>query len=94
MRIIHNSQMTLGQINIADIEISLKSRDDIPHILLGLQHIYTTPELQERIFSLLEQVIPYRRGNGLTEQERSQPADPSRGRPGAWSNGKSWCWAS
>lgn len=82
MRIVHNPQMTFGQVEIADIEINLKSRDDIPHILLGLQHIYATPELRERIFTLLEQVIPTRRGNGLTEAERNQPADPSRGRPG------------
>jgi hypothetical protein len=74
--------MTLGQVEIADIEINLKSRDDIPHILLGLQHIYITPELQKRIFTILEQVIPTRSGNGLTEEERNQPADPNRGRPG------------
>lgn len=82
MRIVHNPQMTFGQVDIADIEINLKSRDDIPHILLGLQHIYTTPELRERIFALLEQVLPTRSGHGLTEKERNQPVDPKRGRPG------------
>jgi len=74
--------MTFGQVDIADIEINIKSRDDIPHLLLGLQYIYVTPDLRERIFALLEQVLPSRRGHGLTEQERSQPADPNRGRPG------------
>jgi len=82
MRIVHNPQMTFGQVNIADIEISLKSRDDIPQILLGLQHIYVTPELREGIFALLEQVLPTRSGQGLTEEQRNQPVDPKRGRPG------------
>lgn len=82
MRIVHNPQMTFGQVDIADIEINLKSRDDIPHILLGLQHIYVIPELRERIFALLEQVLSTRSGHGLTEKERNQPVDPKRGRPG------------
>ena len=82
MRIVHTPQMTFGQVDIADIEINLKSRDDIPHILLGLQHIYVIPERRERIFALLEQVLPTRSGHGLTEQERNQPVDPKRGRPG------------
>ena len=33
--------MKLGEIAISEIKINLKSRDDIPHLLLGLQHIYT-----------------------------------------------------
>ena len=82
MRLVHNPQMTFGQVDIADIEISLKSRDDIPHILLGLQHIYVIPELRERIFALLEQVLPTRSGHGLTEEQRNQPVDANRGRPG------------
>ena len=74
--------MTFGQVDIADIEISLKSRDDIPHILLRFQHIYVIPELRERIFALLEQVLPTRSGHGLTEEQRNQPVDANRGRPG------------
>ena len=74
--------MTFGQVEIADIEINLKSIDDIPHILLGLQHIYITAELRERIFALLEQVLPTRSGQGLTEEQRNHPADPNCGRPG------------
>jgi transposase, IS5 family len=73
MRIVHTPQMTFGQVDIADIEISLKSRDDIPHILLGLQHIYVTLELRERIFALLAQVLPTRSGHRLTEEQRNQP---------------------
>lgn len=82
MRTVQNPQMSFGQVDIADIQINLKSRDDIPQLLLGLQHIYTTPELRERVFALLEQIIPTRSGAGLSEAERNQPADPNRGRPG------------
>ncbi|TAN66255.1 MAG: hypothetical protein EPN17_14380 [Methylobacter sp.] len=49
MRIVHNPQMTFGQVDIADIEINLKSRDDIPHILLGLQYLYAVALIQDRV---------------------------------------------
>ncbi len=39
MRNVKSPQMQIGQIDIADIEIDITSRDDIPMILLGLQHI-------------------------------------------------------
>jgi len=39
--------MSIGQIGIADIQIDVSSRDDIPSILLGLQHIYATPALSQ-----------------------------------------------
>ena len=40
MRHVRNPQMELGEIGIEDIWINLKSRDDIPALLLGLQHLY------------------------------------------------------
>lgn len=46
-------QMTLGEIAISEIKIDLKSRDDIPPLLLGLQHIYTNPDLREAVFGIL-----------------------------------------
>jgi hypothetical protein len=43
--------------------------------LRGLQHIYTEPALRERVFALLQEVIPYRaKGEGK--------ADAGTGRPG------------
>ena len=39
MRIVKSPQMQIGQTDIADIIIDVTSRDDIPMILLGLQHI-------------------------------------------------------
>ena len=59
MRIVENTQMHFGEIAIAQIELDSKSRDDIPAVLKGLQHIYTNPPLRERVFALLlEQVRP------------------------------------
>ena len=56
-RVVENNQRILGQIDIADITFNDKSRDDIPQILRGLQYLYTTPEIKEQIFSLLEENI-------------------------------------
>ncbi|MEA3242971.1 MAG: hypothetical protein U9Q19_05955, partial [Pseudomonadota bacterium] len=49
MRDIIRPQLRLGEQQISAIELDPKSRDDIPQILRGLQHIYTTPELLDRI---------------------------------------------
>lgn len=58
MRRIIEPQMKLGEQAIAGIKIDTKSRDDIPRILRGPQHIYTTPELRKPIFAILEEVLP------------------------------------
>ena len=51
-------QMQLGETNIADVKIDPRSRDDIPKILKGLQHIYCTSKLREEIFTILKKLIP------------------------------------
>lgn len=38
--------MKLGAIAISEIKFNLKSRDDIPPLLLDLQHIYTNLDLR------------------------------------------------
>ena len=59
MRHVRNPQMELGEIGIEDIWIDLKSRDDIPALLLGLQHLYADEETRTRLFALLEeQMLP------------------------------------
>ena len=45
--------MKLGQVNISEIELDLSSRDEIPRLLMGLQHIYCTPEVREEVFQIL-----------------------------------------
>ena len=54
MRKVESEQFELGSAPIADITINVKSRDDIPALLLGLQHLYVTDYLREQVFELLE----------------------------------------
>ena len=58
MRQVLTPQLQLGQVDIGSIVFDLQSRDDIPQILRGLQHIYTTPLIREEVFGYLEQIIP------------------------------------
>jgi hypothetical protein len=75
MRNVINPQMLLDGVDIGAIDMSMKSRDDIPQILRGLQHIYTEPELRDRVFAILREVLPNRvKGEGK--------ADAGSGRPG------------
>jgi IS5 family transposase len=48
MRIIINQQKQFGEVEIASIQLDPKSRDDIPQILRGLQHIYTNYPLTDK----------------------------------------------
>jgi len=38
--------------------IDTRSRDDIPQLLRGLQHLYTTESVRDEIFVLLEGLMP------------------------------------
>jgi len=69
MRIPIHEQLKIGETDIGSIKIDTRSRDEIPKVLLGLQHIYCTPELNQKVFSTLNDLIP----NGT---------DISNGRPG------------
>jgi hypothetical protein len=50
-------QLALGQIPIERVHIPLKSRDELPPILAGLQWIFQTPEINEQVFALLESKV-------------------------------------
>ena len=41
MRNVINLQPELGEIGIENIDLDFKSRDDIPALLIGLQHLYS-----------------------------------------------------
>jgi hypothetical protein len=69
MREIHRRQLQIGQIPIDKIWINPKSRDDIPAVLKGLQHIWSDEVLRARLLALLDEHI-------LPE------ADRTVGRPG------------
>jgi len=50
-------QYELGATPIEKVEIPLNSRDEMPAVLRALQYIYSTPELSEKVFAILEQRI-------------------------------------
>jgi IS5 family transposase len=58
MRNVINPQMSLDSVDIGAIRLDPRSRDDIPQILRGLQHIYTEPALRERVFTILQEGRP------------------------------------
>jgi len=58
MRKVIEPQMTIGEISIADIELDLRSRDEIPKVLIGLQEIYCCRPVREKVFETLKDLIP------------------------------------
>ena len=59
MRFEQDPQLISGKVEISKIRFDLKSRDDIPQVLRGLQHIYTTSSIRQEVFKLLEEhVLP------------------------------------
>jgi len=69
MRKVEGDFVQFGEVDIADIKINTKSRDDIPKILLGLQYIYITKKVREAVFDILEKIVP-------------EKIDKNNGRPG------------
>lgn len=57
MRQRFEQQLDFGILPISEIKIPVKSRDEMPPTVRALQHIFMTPELNEKIFSLLEESI-------------------------------------
>ena len=62
-------QIKMGEVDLSRIEFDLRSRDEIPKLLMGLQHIYVTPEIRKSVFQVLEKIIP-------------EGIDPNNGCPG------------
>jgi len=69
MRKVINPQMKFGEVSIGDIQFDLRSRDEIPKLLLGLQQIYCNPEIRKPVFEILEEIVP-------------KDTDSDNGRPG------------
>jgi IS5 family transposase len=57
MRQRFEQQMNFRTVAIADVKFPLKSRDELPPVLKALQYIFITPELNEKVFQLLEEKI-------------------------------------
>lgn len=74
MRSVFHSQLNLGEEDIAKIKLDPKSRDDIPQLLSGLQFIYSSHELREAVFSILQEVLPRRSSQeGIVSKYKGRP---------------------
>ena len=50
--------MQMGEIDIKDVVIELDTRDEIPQLLRGLQHLYSNETTRREIFKLLLEMVP------------------------------------
>lgn len=69
MRKVTEKQMKIGQVPISKIEIDLKSRDEIPQLLLGLQMLHANKSIYSGVCELLQDITP-------------KNVNPWNGRPG------------
>jgi len=58
MRKVIEEQMKFGETDISAVEFDPRSRDEIPKLLEGLKYIYCTPEFKEKVFTILEGLVP------------------------------------
>ena len=58
MREVLKSQMKLGEVAIADIEFDIRSRDEIPKLLIGLQAIHDDLDVRNQVFAALRGLVP------------------------------------
>ena len=68
MRTVIGPQSKLGQVDISAIQFDLQSRDEIPPLLMGLQHIWCTDEVRREVFRILEEMIP-----AQTDRDNGRP---------------------
>lgn len=69
MRKVTDLQLKIGETDISAVKFDLRSRDEIPKLLRGLQYVYCDPKLRAEVFEILESLIP-------------QGTDAGTGRPG------------
>jgi len=69
MRKLIDMQMKIGEVDISKIEFDLRSRDEIPKLLMGLQGIFCNLEIRQKVFKVLMELIP-------------DNVDPNNGRKG------------
>jgi hypothetical protein len=58
MRKVIEMQSKLWKPDISKIEFDLQSRDEIPKLLIGLQYIYSNRKIRQKVFKILEKIIP------------------------------------
>ena len=57
MRTIFIQQLSIGVEPISEVKIPAITRDELPPVLMGLQYIFTTPELSHKVFAILNKVF-------------------------------------
>ena len=78
MRIVKNYQIA-----IEDIQIDASSRDDIPAVLKGIQHVYRDLAVRERLFALLEEHLRQPAGSATDAADATVgKLNPALGCPG------------
>ena len=58
MRQVIQEQMQFGEVAISDIEFDIRSRDEIPKILMGLQAVYCDLTVRRQVFEVLVNLVP------------------------------------
>jgi len=58
MRKVIQEQMKFGEVAISDIEFDVRSRDEIPKLLLGLQEVYCNLTARRQVFEVLVNLVP------------------------------------
>ena len=58
MRSFEPSLWQSGESSIAEVELDLTSRDDIPQLLRGLQHLYMTESCRGEVLQILDEILP------------------------------------
>jgi hypothetical protein len=69
MRKVIEKQLKIWQTDIANIQIDIDCRDEIPQLLLGLQFIYSNKQIRHQVFQILKKITP-------------KDVDADKGRPG------------
>ncbi len=58
MRKVMEMQLSFGEIDISNIKFDLRSRDEIPKLLMGLQYLYCNKNIRDEVFAILESMVP------------------------------------
>jgi hypothetical protein len=58
MRKVMKSQMRLGEVDVSGVALDIKSRDDIPRVLMGIKAVYMDPESRREVFDIPRTAVP------------------------------------
>ncbi len=58
MRKLIQEQMKFGEVAISDIQFDVRSRDEIPKVLIGLQAMYCNLDVRRWVFEVLVNLVP------------------------------------